>query len=142
MNENTIQELRGRLRGELITPVDPTYKAARKGYNGMIDRRPAQVARYRDAADVMAGVAFAREHELPLAVRDGAHSGPGLGTSDGGLVLGFRRPSMRADELASVARVRSTRIQQRSQGMTGKIPSQPHAMGSARRATMRRGVAA
>ena len=87
MNETTIQELRGKLRGELITPADPTYDAARKVYNGMIDRRPALIARCRDAADVMAGVAFAREHGLLLAVRGGAHNGPGLGTCDGGLVL-------------------------------------------------------
>lgn len=40
MNETTVQELRGRLRGELITPADPAYEAARKVYNGMIDRRP------------------------------------------------------------------------------------------------------
>jgi len=87
MNETAIQELRAKLRGELITPADPTYEAARKVYNAMIDRRPALIARCRDAADVMAGVAFAREHGLPLAVRGGAHNGPGLGTVDGGLVL-------------------------------------------------------
>jgi len=87
MNENTIQELRGKLRGELITPVDPAYEAARQVYNAMIDRRPALIAKCRDAADVVAGVGFAREHGLTLAVRGGAHNGPGLGTCDGGLVL-------------------------------------------------------
>src|SRR5262245_1215599 len=87
MNETTVQELRGKLRGELVTPADPAYDAARKVYNGMIDRRPALIARCRDAADVMAGIAFAREHGLLLAVRGGGHNGPGLGTCDGGLVL-------------------------------------------------------
>ncbi len=87
MNELAIQELRGKLRGELITPADPAYDAARKVYNGMIDRRPALIARCRDAADVMAGIAFARDHRLLLAVRGGAHNGPGLGTCDEGLVL-------------------------------------------------------
>jgi FAD/FMN-containing dehydrogenase len=87
MNETTTQELRAKLRGELITPADPTYEAARKVYNAMIDRRPALIARCRDTADVMAGVGFAREHGLVLAVRGGAHNGPGLGTCDGGLVL-------------------------------------------------------
>jgi FAD/FMN-containing dehydrogenase len=83
MNETTVQELRSKLRGELITPADPNYDAARKVYNGMIDRRPALIARCRDAADVMAGVAFAREQGLVLAVRGGAHNGPDLGTGDG-----------------------------------------------------------
>src|SRR5262249_5720431 len=87
MNETSIQELRGKLRGQLITPADPTYDEARKVYNGMIDRRPALIARCRDAADVMAGIAFAREQGLLLAVRGGGHNGPGLGTCDGGLVL-------------------------------------------------------
>ena len=87
MNESTVQELRAKLRGELITPTDLTYETARKVYNAMIDRRPALIARCWDAADVMAGVGFAREHGLQLAVRGGAHNGPGLGTCDGGLVL-------------------------------------------------------
>src|SRR4030095_10437514 len=87
MNENAIQELRGKLRGELITPADAAYDAARQVYNAMIDRRPALIARCRDAADVIAGVGFAREHGLTLAVRGGAHNGPGLGTCDEGLVL-------------------------------------------------------
>jgi FAD/FMN-containing dehydrogenase len=87
MNDKTVQELRGKLRGELITPADPTYDAARKVYNAMIDKRPALIARAQDAADVMAGVAFAREHGLVLAVRGGGHNGPGLGTVDDGLVI-------------------------------------------------------
>jgi FAD/FMN-containing dehydrogenase len=87
MNESTVQELRAKFRGELITPTDLTYETVRKVYNAMIDRRPALIARCRDAADVMAGVGFAREHGLLLAVRGGAHNGPGLGTCDGGLVL-------------------------------------------------------
>jgi FAD/FMN-containing dehydrogenase len=87
MNDTAIQELKGKLRGDLITPADPTYEAARKVYNAMIDRRPALIARCRDAADVMAGIGFAREHGLLLAVRGGGHNGPGLGTCDEGLVL-------------------------------------------------------
>jgi len=39
MNESTVQELRAKLRGELITPTDLTYETARKVYNAMIDRR-------------------------------------------------------------------------------------------------------
>ena len=66
-------------------------RAARKVYNGMIDRRPALIARCADVADVIAGVNFAREKKLPLAVRGGGHNGPGLGVGDGGLVIDLSR---------------------------------------------------
>jgi len=56
------QELATILRGELITPGDPGYDTARAVYNAMIDKRPAAIARCRDAADVISCVRFAREH--------------------------------------------------------------------------------
>ena len=62
-------ELQSVLRGELITPADPRYDEARAVYNAMIDKRPAAVARCRDAADVVACVRFARAHDLTIAVR-------------------------------------------------------------------------
>jgi len=78
MNESRVQELRAKLRGELITPTDLTYETARRVYNAMIDRRPALIVRCRDAADVMAGVGFAREHGLLLAVRGSTATSSGL----------------------------------------------------------------
>jgi len=94
MEAKEMQELRARFRGELITPSDAAYEAARKVYNGMIDRRPALIARCADVADVMAGVVFAREKGLLLAVRGGGHNGPGLGSVNDGLKVthhGFQR---------------------------------------------------
>ena len=84
MAKPTIVELRGACRGQVITPGDPDYEAARKVYNGMIDRRPSVIVRAVDAADVMAAVNFARENGLDLSVRGGSHSVPGFGTNDGG----------------------------------------------------------
>ena len=69
MNVSKVNELRGKIRGEVITPADASYEAARKVYNGMIDRRPALIARCHDAADVMAGVTFAREQGLAPQAR-------------------------------------------------------------------------
>ncbi len=80
-------ELRAGLRGVLIRPDDEGYDGARAVYNAMIDRRPAAIARCVDAADVIACVAFAREHHLDLAVRGGGHSAAGLGVWDGALVI-------------------------------------------------------
>ena len=91
MNATEIQELRAKLRGELITPGDAAYDDARKVYNGMIDKRPALIARCADVADVIAGVNFAREKKLLLAVRGGGHNGPGLGVCDDGLVIDLSR---------------------------------------------------
>ncbi|HEX3361880.1 MAG TPA: FAD-binding oxidoreductase, partial [Solirubrobacterales bacterium] len=54
---------------------------------GMIDRRPALIARAADPEDVAAVVSFAGAHDLLLAVRGGAHNGAGLGTVDDGIVL-------------------------------------------------------
>src|SRR5690242_20911734 len=39
------------------------------------------------AADVVAGVRFAREHHLPLSIRGGGHSVAGTAVCEGGLML-------------------------------------------------------
>jgi FAD/FMN-containing dehydrogenase len=79
--------LAARLHGEVITPDDAGYEQARKLYNGMIDKRPALIARVADVDDVVASVDFGREHGLDLAIRGGGHNGGGLGSVDGGLVI-------------------------------------------------------
>ena len=71
--------------GELIHPDDAAYDEARAVFNGMIDRRPEMIARCTGVADVMAAVSFAREHDLPLAVRGGGHSVPGYAVCDAGV---------------------------------------------------------
>src|SRR5881398_1268055 len=79
--------LKASLRGELIQPNDEGYDAARKVYNGMIDRHPALIARCADVADVIAAVNFARENNLLVSIRGGGHNAGGLGVCDDGLVI-------------------------------------------------------
>ncbi|HLJ82165.1 MAG TPA: hypothetical protein VKT52_11800, partial [Ktedonobacterales bacterium] len=69
--EADVQALSASFRGDLIQPGDADYEEARKVYNGMIDKRPALIARCVDVADVIAAVNFAREQHLTVAVRGG-----------------------------------------------------------------------
>ena len=85
--EKAVQELRARFRGELILPGDDGYDATRRVFNGMIDRRPAIIARPTDTADVQRCVTFAREHDLLVSIRGGGHSAPGYGVCEGGLMI-------------------------------------------------------
>ncbi|MBV8999666.1 MAG: FAD-binding protein, partial [Solirubrobacterales bacterium] len=73
--------------GQLVGPDDGDYEQARSVYNAMIDKRPALIARCAGPGDISQAVRFARDHELPVAVRGGAHNGAGLGTCDGGVVI-------------------------------------------------------
>src|SRR2546425_12461670 len=79
--------LKASLRGELIQPNDEGYEAARKVYNGMIDKHPALIARCADVADVIAAVNFGRENNLLVSIRGGGHNAGGLGVCDDGLVI-------------------------------------------------------
>ena len=76
-----------RLTGEVVTPDHLGYDGARRVWNGMIDKRPAAIARCADAGDVATAVRFAAEHELELAVRGGGHNVAGTALVDDGLVI-------------------------------------------------------
>ncbi|KUN00819.1 FAD-binding protein [Streptomyces yokosukanensis] len=83
--------LREDLVGEVVAPGDPGYDDARAVFNAMIDRRPAVIARCANAADVVRAVRFARDLDLPIAVRGGGHSVAGAALGDGALVVDLRR---------------------------------------------------
>jgi FAD/FMN-containing dehydrogenase len=89
--ESSVGELRRSLSGDVVTPEDPEYDAARKVWNGDIDRRPAAIAICRSVDDVRAALAFARKEGLQVAVRSGGHSFPGHSIADGALVIDLRQ---------------------------------------------------
>jgi len=96
------------LRGQLIAPDHPDYEAARRVWNGSIDRRPALIARCAGVADVMAAVRYARAEGLPVAVRSGGHSFPGQSVADGALVIDLSlMKGVRVDPETRVARVQA-----------------------------------
>ena len=106
VDDAAVQALQGSLRGTLVRPGDDSYDTARTVYNAMIDRRPALIARCANAGDVVAAVAFARAHDMLVAIRGGGHNGPGLGTCDDGLVIDLgAMKGVRVDPTNRTARV-------------------------------------
>jgi FAD binding domain-containing protein len=87
LKDMNIASLRAHFADELICPHDPAYDAARRVWNGMIDKRPVLIARCTGVADVRLGIAFARSHDLRVAIRCGGHNAAGHATCDGGMVL-------------------------------------------------------
>jgi len=82
-----VEAARKACRGEVLARGDAGFDAARRVYNGAIDRRPAAIVRCAGVADVVVAVRLARAHDLPLAVRGGGHSAAGFGVCEGGLVI-------------------------------------------------------
>src|SRR5437879_1916721 len=101
LDDSALEELRKAFDGELVRPLDPAYDMARRAWNGMVDKRPALIARPRGTADVVAAVQFARKRDLEIAVRCGGHGTSGQAVTDGGIVidLGLMR-SVRVDRAA------------------------------------------
>ncbi|NJD11739.1 MAG: FAD-dependent oxidoreductase, partial [Gemmatimonadetes bacterium] len=85
--DREVAELRSLLRGALLTPGAPDYDQARAIWNGMIDRRPALIARCETPADVAHVLRFAAEYRLLTAVRAGGHHIAGNSVVDEGLVI-------------------------------------------------------
>lgn len=100
------EDLRQQLRGALILPGDPDYDTARAVWNGLIDKRPAAIARCAGTADVVAAIRFASANGIEIAVRGGGHNVAGHATSDGGLVIDLSMMrAVQVDPQRRVARV-------------------------------------
>ena len=105
LDDAALADLARQFRGELIRAGDPPYEAARRVWNGAIDRRPVLVARCTGVADVRAAVRFARERQLVVAVRGGGHNVAGTATCDGGIVIDLSpMKGLRVDPVARTAR--------------------------------------
>ena len=73
--------------GQLLTPRDAGYEEARRVYNGLVNKRPALIARCRGVADVTDAIKLARDLGLEVAIRGGGHNVAGRATIDGGLMI-------------------------------------------------------
>jgi FAD/FMN-containing dehydrogenase len=87
ISESASHIFRESLRGQTFCPRENGYDPARTVPNAMVDRRPAIIARCAGAADVIACVQFAREHDLLVSIRGGGHSVAGKSVCEGGLMI-------------------------------------------------------
>jgi FAD/FMN-containing dehydrogenase len=87
LSSDSIGVLKASIRGEVLLPADPGFDEARRVWNAMIDRCPALIVRCAGVADVRCAVDFARDNDLPLAVRGGAHNIAGSAVCDDGLMM-------------------------------------------------------
>ena len=105
LDDTALRELASTFGGELIRPGDDRYESARRIWNGMIDRRPALIARCAGVADIVAALAFGRQYDLPIAVRGGGHNVAGHALCDDGIVIDLSaQKGVRVDPAARTAR--------------------------------------
>jgi FAD/FMN-containing dehydrogenase len=96
------------LRGNVLRQGDAGYDDARKVWNGMIDKRPALIARFTGVADVIDAVNFACTNDLLVSVRGGGHNITGNAVCDGGLMIDLSRmKGLRVDPIRRTARAQA-----------------------------------
>ena len=87
VDDKKVQELRAALDGALLAPGDAGYAEARTIWNGMVDRRPALVARCASTSDVVKAVGFASQAGALVSIRGAGHHIAGNSVADGGLMI-------------------------------------------------------
>jgi FAD/FMN-containing dehydrogenase len=85
--EERMESITTAFSGTLLRPGDEGYDEARLVHNGLIDRRPALIARCRGTADIVDAVRLARESGLEISIRGGGHGVAGRAVTEGGLMI-------------------------------------------------------
>ena len=124
ISDEELRRFRETMSGAVLDPADPAYGEARRVWNGTIDRRPVLIAQCRSADDIVAAVAFARQHDLLVAVRGGGHGVAGYAVCDDGLVIDLS--SMHDVEVDADAR--TVRVQPGARWADVDRATQPHGL--------------
>ena len=101
-NSANVEELKKGFKGKVITPDDHEYEESRKIWNGMVDKRPAIIARCAGTQDAVKADNFARDNGIQLAVRGAGHHIAGNSLCDDGLVVDLSH--MRAVKVDAAAK--------------------------------------
>jgi FAD/FMN-containing dehydrogenase len=82
-----VSQWQAQFQGKLLTPDMDQWETARRIWNGMIDRRPAVIARCLSASDVRSAVKLGSTEGLGVSIRGGGHGVAGTAVCDGGLMI-------------------------------------------------------
>jgi FAD/FMN-containing dehydrogenase len=91
LRAEVIQNLRNALEGDVLREEDAGYYAARRIWNGMVDKHPGMIVQCAGTADVVQAVNFAREQDLLASIRGGGHNVAGSAIADKGVVIDLSR---------------------------------------------------
>jgi FAD/FMN-containing dehydrogenase len=127
LESSVTEAFRADLRGQLLTPAEADYDAARRIWNAMIDKRPALIVRCEGAADVGKAVRFAAAHDLLVLVRGGGHNVAGTAVCNGGLMIDLSRMrGIRVDPVARTALAQPGLLWQDFDQETSPVKVSPH----------------
>ena len=87
IDSDRLAELAVTFAGEILSPGDAAYDECRRIHNGLIDKRPAVIARCRGAADIADAIALAQESGSEISVRGGGHNVAGRSVTEGGVMI-------------------------------------------------------
>ena len=84
---DSVEELRARVKGQVLLNGDSGYDEARSIWNAMVDKKPSFIVHCAGTSDVVQAVNFARDNNLLLAIKGAGHNIAGNAVCDGGLMI-------------------------------------------------------
>jgi FAD/FMN-containing dehydrogenase len=89
ISKETTENLKSKLKGQIVLPSDSSYGEIRKIWNATIDRRPVLIVRCAEANDVPNAISFACENGFEISIRGAGHNIAGNALCNNGLVIDF-----------------------------------------------------
>src|SRR6266481_353434 len=89
LSKKITDNLKSKVKGQVVLPSVSSYDQVRQIWNAMIDRRPALIVRCAEADDVSHAIAFARENGLEISIRGAGHNIAGNALCDNGVTIDF-----------------------------------------------------
>ena len=84
---DSVEELRARVKGQVLLNGDSGYDEARSIWNAMVDKKPSFIVHCAGTSDVVQAVNFARDNNILLSIKGAGHNIAGNAVCDGGLMI-------------------------------------------------------